>query len=370
MKRTVQGLNKKCAFGCIYCFTHENYQSNGQTEIDERTIKETELIQPFCDYDVFACEQCEWKNEITKYAKYGKIVSFATKAVISEEKAKALSEINEVLKLKGAFIHVGVSITTLRLIDELEPRASSYSDRVTSLLNLSKYDVPCSVIIRPLLPILSFEEIEKIVDDTSLICENYILGPLYLNSAITEYLQNKGVVIKKQKHNVNWLNGQPEKYILDSEICHKLEKKFVEYCKTKGKDVFYSNDSAVESIRRTMMKQDILKLKSLLNNCYGDLKVRSTAMLIDEKENKYFGVSITSQVKESGMTSISNAICNAVSEGAREFSNLYVYIESTDKDSIKELLNDNETNRLLKEFHLMKLKVIYSDDVIEEMYLE
>ncbi len=370
MKRTVQGLKKRCAFGCIYCFTHEDYETNGQSVIDEDELKQTEMIQPFCDYDVFACEHCEWEKEISEYARYGKIVSFATKAFISEEKAKTLSEINKSLMNKGAFLHVGISITTVRLIEEIEPRTASYEKRVESIKNLNKYSIPCSVIIRPLLPVLTVEEIEKIVDDTRLFCNNYIFGPLYLNTEITKYLQNKGIEIIKRTHNVNWLNGQPEKIILDSHISNELEKKLIEYCNSKEKEIFDSNDSAVENIRRKIMMQDVQKLKELIDNCYGNLSIRSSAMLMDENGKKYYGVTISTYAKEASMTCISNAICNAVTEGARSFGELLVYIDSNDNSVIRDIISDGETRRLLKEFHILSFKVIYVDGKIDDMYLE
>ena len=366
----VQGLKKKCDFGCIYCFTNEDYETIGQNEIGEDELDDIELIQPFCDYDVFACENCDWESDILRYADYGKIVSFATKTYISEGKAKVLSDINQRLIIQGAFLHVGVSITTINCLEEVEPKTASYEKRVESIKNLKKYNISCSVIIRPLLPVLTDEEIKRIVDDTAEYCDNYIYGPLYLNERITDYLLGKGIEVHKMPHRANWMKGQPKKYILDSTRCDDLVIVLKEYCDSIKKRVFDSNDSAIEDIRRQKMMNDILKLKELINNCYGDIKTKSTAMIADDSGKKYYGVSIVPQAKEAAMTSISNAIHNAVSDGAKNFVELIVYVETNSEEEANKIIMDEETHCLLKEFHIENIKIVYLNEKIVSYNLE
>lgn len=250
MKRIVQGQRRKCCFGCIYCFTKENYESNGQYQLDGNILQGVDLIQPFCDYDVFACENCDWKEELKKYVRYGKIISLATKAYIPEYIAEWLSEENKKLMKKGAFIHVGVSITTINSIEEIEPRAPSFSKRVNSLKNLQKYNVPCSVIIRPLLPVVHFDELKKIIDETYLYCDNFVYGPLYLNSEMKNYLVSKGIGIQTKEHQVNWRKNNPICEIFESDASKEMELKLISLCNEKGKTAFESNDAAVEDISR------------------------------------------------------------------------------------------------------------------------
>ena len=369
MKRSVQGLKKKCAFDCIYCFTHEDYETKGQSKLNKEELQNVELIQPFCDYDVFACENNDWEREISEYSQYGKIISYATKSYISEEKAKVLSEINNKLMKVGAFMHVGVSITTINFLEEIEQMASSYEKRVESIKNLNNFSIPCSVIIKPLLPVLTLEELKRIIDDTSDYCDNFVYGPLYLNTKIKKYLENKGILVVCKRHKASWMKEKPEREIFDLKQMADIVCFLKNYCSEVGKTAFESNDDAVEDIRRKIMENDVLELKNLINNCYGDLKIRSSAMLIDDLGKRYYGVAIGIKIKKLGMTCISNVICNAVTEGARKFERLLVYIESTDIEKKNELL-DEETLRLLKEFKIMKYKLIFSDGKISDEYLE
>lgn len=251
MKRIVQGENKKCKFGCIYCFTKENYHTNGQRELNEEELQDVELIQPFSDYDVFACENSNWQKEIEFYSRYNKIISFATKANITENIVDKLSDINKYLKSKDAFLHVGVSISTIKYIKELEPRASSFEIRVESLKALKNNDIPCSVIIRPVLPTLDNDELEKIVKSTYQYCNNYIYGPLYLNTDIENYLTNKGYAIEKKPHPVTWREGAPICNIHESKQQYKAIN---DCCKKYGKEAFSSNNLAVDSIKSMMLK--------------------------------------------------------------------------------------------------------------------
>ncbi len=246
MKRIVQGNNKKCKFGCIYCFTKENYQTNGQAPLNESELQDVELIQPFSDYDVFACENCNWENEIKSFTRYNKIISFATKAHITEQMACTLSNINRELMTRGAFLHIGISISTIKNIQEIEPRTTSFEKRRDGLKELYKYNIPCSVIIRPVLPTLDGDEIKNIVEQTYQYCNNYIYGPLYLNTEIEKYLQNKGYPIIKKAHRVNWRNGSLICYIYESKY---QEKEIKNCCNMYGKKAFSSNADAVDNIK-------------------------------------------------------------------------------------------------------------------------
>lgn len=95
-------------------------------------------------------------------------------------------------------------------------------------------------------------------------------------------------------------------------------------------------------------------------NCYGKDIIKSSAVIYDVDGRKYFGVSIYPKNKELGMTSISNAICNAVSSGSRVFSGLTVYVETLDDNCITFLL-DSETVKLLKEFKIKSFQLINSE---------
>ncbi len=162
---------------------------------------------------------------------------------------------------RAAFLHVGISISTIKNIQEVEPRTTSIEKRIDGLKKLYQYNIPCSVIIRPVLPTLNNEEIENIVKQTYQYCNNYIYGPLYLNTEIEKYLKDKGYQITKKAHRVNWRNGSPICYIYESE---EQEKEIKKCCNMYGKKTFSSNADAVDNIKMTLSANK--KSKDLDNN--------------------------------------------------------------------------------------------------------
>lgn len=250
-----QGLNKKCLFDCIYCFTKENYNTNGQRELSCCDLETIDIIQPFCDYDVFACSECNWKDDINKYAAYGKILSFATKGYISSQKALYLSEVNKNLMRLGAFLHVAVSITVIEKASEIEKKAPCFEVRCKSLMNVHTHGIPSSVIIRPVLPVLSEHEISVIIDRTYKYCDNYIYGPLFMNSEISEYLLANGIKISTIPLQQTWLDYKPTFQVFYSDDYSKKIDYLKSYCKSKNMNIWRSNREALEEIQRSIIEK-------------------------------------------------------------------------------------------------------------------
>lgn len=93
------------------------------------------------------------------------------------------------------------------------------------------------------------------------------------------------------------------------------------------------------------------KLKSTIVNAYGQELPKTAAMLVTKEGIEFFGVSIEIVNNILYTTSITNVICNAVSEGFREFLSLYVYCGTKSIDKNKIIL-DKETIGLLNEFNI------------------
>lgn len=77
--------------------------------------------------------------------------------------------------------------------------------------------------------------------------------------------------------------------------------------------------------------------------------IRSSAVIISEDHKEFFGVEIV--LKERRTSAITNAICNAVSNGYRQFDKVYVFIDS---EYANKLSLDKETIALLKEFNISR----------------
>ena len=367
MRRIVQGLSKKCLFDCIYCFVDDTYETNGQDELNDEILENIELIQPFCDYDVFACENCNWEKEIWNYTKYGKIISFATKAYVSKSKAQVLGNINRFLLSQGAFLHVGVTITTITDVEIIEKNTPDINKRIESLKNLSAVGIDCSVIMRPLLPTLTQNDIEYIIDSTRDFCSNYVYGPLYLNDEMKRYLESKNICVDTIEHRAEWRKNGPICRILDTSKSARVERELIDYCRKSKVKCLASNDDAVDDIRRKKMNNYYIELKERSNKSYGEDVVKSAAMIITDN-NIYYGVSIKLRTEEASMTAISNVICNAISSGDKEFSIMYVYVET---GKIEDVIDD-ETIRLLKEFKPKNIFLVSENEIesVKRVYEE
>lgn len=88
-----------------------------------------------------------------------------------------------------------------------------------------------------------------------------------------------------------------------------------------------------------------------------DCQNKSSALIITDKGDEIFGVGIYLTTEK--VSPISNAICNAVSDGYIKFTDIYVYINS------KELQNsilDNMAISLLKEFKISEIKLFVQSE--------
>ncbi|GAI01245.1 unnamed protein product, partial [marine sediment metagenome] len=96
------------------------------------------------------------------------IISFSTKAKMNNNVIEKINLINQNLTNKNkGFIKVSVSITNKSMIDELEPFASSFEERIETLKLLNKYKIPNSVILKPILPFIDVEEYQEIINKAS-----------------------------------------------------------------------------------------------------------------------------------------------------------------------------------------------------------
>lgn len=117
------------------------------------------------------------------------------------------------------------------------------------------------------------------------------------------------------------------------------------------------------------MEKDFLFLKSLAEKSYGT-EIKSSAALLDDNGHEYYGVSIfPHKHRMLGMTSITNAICNAVSEGARVFVKLKVYIDAQSGSAI-DSIEDELSLKLLREFSIKSYTLFFNDAETIEINVE
>lgn len=84
--------------------------------------------------------------------------------------------------------------------------------------------------------------------------------------------------------------------------------------------------------------------------CNDNSHIKSSALVITENGDKIYGVDIN--LIFTSISSLSNAICNAVSEGYKKFKKIYVFIDSEDPYT---LILDDMSKGLLKEFNICEI---------------
>ena len=91
-------------------------------------------------------------------------VSLVTKSALVERDIDILTKLAEL-----NLVHVAVTITTLdkRLAQQLEPRAATSQRRLKVVQSLSEANIPVSVLVAPIIPVLTDGELENIIETAS-----------------------------------------------------------------------------------------------------------------------------------------------------------------------------------------------------------
>jgi len=236
---------KGCRFGCLYCFTREaDYKRCPRLDILRTrdmvsASLSSQVVQPACDTELL--HLTNWRDYLDELVSAGKIISFATKVDISSDDLQSLSEVNKILMASGKVLHMGVTIVRLRDWEDIEPRAPSPFARIASLRRLWETGIPTTVLMRPMIPMVTFGEIDELVDRTYRFCYGYLSGPLYLTQMMEEYMHSKKQRFTVSEKAATWQKGQPYLRIVE---CDELEKHLRHAAESKGRKLFDNNVEA------------------------------------------------------------------------------------------------------------------------------
>lgn len=114
------------------------------------------------------------------------------------------------------------------------------------------------------------------------------------------------------------------------------------------------------------MDKKYISLKELSQKSFGEKNIRSSAELISSDNRKYYGVNINIESAHIIVSSISNAICNAVSDGCLSFTSLTVFTEHVNHS---DFVIDSETSALLKEFNIKSFKLYNKVGILEKILI-
>lgn len=238
-----------CPYQCIYCFAESSSYKRGEDlthilddELEKLALN-NEILQPACDSELLFYPK--WKQLLERMVKLQKSISFATKMDIQDEDISFLAKINQKLNACGEILNVGVTIIKWDNYKEIEPYAPSPEKRIQTLRKLYENGIGCSLIIRPLFPDTKLDELKKIIDNSKHFCHGYLIGPLYVNDAVINYLKSKNLLFKIEKRKPEWNQGEEIKVIKTPELESELHK----YIIHSHKPYFSSNTECVSFIR-------------------------------------------------------------------------------------------------------------------------
>lgn len=211
-----------------------------------------DVIYPSCDSELLL--DTELQKEILDSLKENTIISISTKAKVSKNLLSNIIIIDRRLKEINGHVKLSVSVSNKYRINELEPMASSYSERIESLKIISSNNIACSLNIKPIIPSIPLSEYIEIVDDFAPYTERYLLGGLYMekNSNIKESLINSEH-LNPYFREVNWLPNNPKwLYYEDIEKTYAIKK----YIESIERLWFDSDIDLINSILKTISKNN------------------------------------------------------------------------------------------------------------------
>lgn len=177
-----------CEHGCVYCYarnSHEYWGYSAGLDFERKIIVKknaAELLEKeFCHKNwkpqpimlsgnTDCYQPIEKELEITRNIlkvclKYKHPISIITKNTLILRDIDILTELAEL-----NLVHVMISVTgtdeKMRLL--LEPRTSTYKNRMEVISKLTKHGIPCGVMIAPIIPGINHHEIPKVMEQAGL----------------------------------------------------------------------------------------------------------------------------------------------------------------------------------------------------------
>lgn len=233
-----------CSAGCKYCFsTWSNYQKSAFNEDIELGSKSI-LIYPCCDGDYFM--QSGMNETIKRYSEKFKYiyVSISSKIEPSKESLKSLFSLNEWLLSTGrGMVKYASSISTVSMINEIEPNTMSYEKRYEIASKFKENGITVSLTLKPVMPFISGEEYCSIVEKYSELTKYVVIGGLYVNKDTDfyrSYIMSQYDTIKRR---VSWL---PNKPLWDYLEPREQMEQIKEYCFSRSISLFESDNLLFE----------------------------------------------------------------------------------------------------------------------------
>ena len=173
-----------CEHGCVYCYarnTHEYWGYSAGLDFERKIIVKKNTIELLekafsnkkwlpqaimLSGNTDCYQPIERQLEITRKIlqtclKYKHPVSIITKNALITRDLDILTEL-----AKHQLVHVMLSITGTdeKVRQLLEPRTASYKNRISAIERLAKNNVPCGVMVAPIIPGINNHEIPNVLE--------------------------------------------------------------------------------------------------------------------------------------------------------------------------------------------------------------
>lgn len=236
-----------CPSNCLYCFAKWLDYNCQSTLRDWQNQAMCPVVYPCCDSDFE--RNSEILPQLWKMAKElsSLYVSISTKHTVNDDILTQYKDLNRSLIDNGkGFVKISVSITTKYRIQELEQCTDAYDERRKFFSYLKSLGFATSIIFKPVLPFIDYDEYKEIIDDFS-DCQYFLLGNLYINESTEfyrRYIENQYDLAERQ---ISWLDERPLwKYVIQT----KKLKKIAKYIQSLDKFVFNNDIDLIEHIVR------------------------------------------------------------------------------------------------------------------------
>ena len=243
-ERAVVSTGGKCPYKCRYCFVRAGgYQLLDNLSIDEiaGSVRgfppEVGRIELGLDKDPMHNQQSALEL-ISRLAESGKDVSFATKADLTDETIARLAGIGRAMASEGRYLFTKVSLMGFETARAYEPNAPDPDRRVDTVRRLHEAGLPTIIYIKPILPDLPDDEIERVLQATGDFCNAYVAGYFIYDE---EMAKEMGIGLSNEKMVMEWDPSKREWHVYKDPRIKEL---------TKKGNVFAVSREAIEHVKR------------------------------------------------------------------------------------------------------------------------
>lgn len=238
MQKTFFHSDHRCTNGCIYCFSDWNATDELALWGKDVYQKDVSIVYPICNSEII--DRDRFIDQLVEYAlkcENKVIFSISTKNRWDECAIQKIKKINETYQ-NNLSVKISVSFSCMSRIDIIEPRAIRYESRLELLKRLVSNGIPTSVMLKPILPFVPYEEYVQLVNDCAKICKFFVVGALYVDRGTEFYRQYIEGKWRTVKQHCSWLDTDLEyvyheryddirKYIKSKAACYESDEAFI-----------------------------------------------------------------------------------------------------------------------------------------------